>query len=120
MTGMAASLQVEGDPSLVPLSLQPTLYRIAQESLTNAKRHGNAENASVRLACTSEQVLLEICDDGAGTSKVVPGFGIVGMRERVTEQGGTLQVQGEEGEGFTVRVCFPLRQQTWRFGGERA
>jgi signal transduction histidine kinase len=120
MTGMASSLNVEGDPSLVPLSLQPTLYRIVQESLTNAKRHGNADNASVRLACTSEQVVLEICDDGAGASDVVPGFGIGGMRERVTEQGGTLQVHGEEGDGFTVRVSFPLHQQTWRFGGERA
>ena len=120
ISDMAACLHVQGHPGVIGQALQPALYRIVQESLTNAKRHGSAANASVKLTCTDEKVTLEICDDGIGTGEIAPGFGLINMRERVAEQGGTIQFASAAGQGFCVSVTFPLQQQTWRFGGRGA
>ncbi|MGB8955528.1 MAG: sensor histidine kinase, partial [Tumebacillaceae bacterium] len=120
MSDMAAHLHVQGHPGVIGQALQPALYRIVQESLTNAKRHGSAGNASVTLTCTDQKVTLEIGDDGIGSGEIAPGFGLINMRERVEEQGGTIQFASEAGRGFCVSVTFPLQQQTWRFGGRGA
>ena len=120
MSDMRTDLHLQGHPGVIGQSLQPALYRIVQESLTNAKRHGGAKNASVTLICGDEKVTLEICDDGTGAGEIAPGFGLINMRERVAEQGGTVQFSSQAGEGFCVSVTFPLQKQTWRFGGREA
>jgi signal transduction histidine kinase len=119
LSEMETELQVQGLPSRVPTTLEPALYRIIQESLTNAKRHGQAASARVFLECTAEEVRLEIVDDGLGSGDFAPGFGLMQMRERVSEQGGNLSFSSEKGKGFAVRVSFPLQEQTWRYGGGR-
>jgi signal transduction histidine kinase len=120
MTGLQTKLQLHGDPTGVTIALQLTIYRIVQESLTNAKRHGQAARAVVSLACSEQEVLLEIGDDGEGQDEVVPGFGLINMRERVQEQGGSVHFSSERGKGFRVQIRFPLQQQTWRYGGQLA
>lgn len=120
MTSLEATLVVQGDLTLIAESWHPAIYRIVQEALTNAKRHGDARSAQVLLSGTSEEVCLEIVDDGHGVASVQPGFGLINMQDRVTELGGTVLFTSEEGGGFRILVRFSLQQQVWRFGGTTA
>lgn len=117
MTGVQTELQAQGQFSAVPESLKPIIYRIVQESLTNAKRHGNASSAVVRIKSSEQEVLIVIEDDGQGVAEVVPGFGLINLRERVMELGGTVLFITQSGSGFRTEVCFPLKEQSWKFGG---
>jgi len=90
-------------------------YRIAQESLNNAIQHAQARNIVVRVRCDREGLALFITDDGVGFT-LPPGpdlltqaghFGLVGMQERATRLGGTLQVHTAPGEGTQVTVRLP-------------
>ncbi|KFN04513.1 sensor histidine kinase [Bacillus clarus] len=116
-TKVQVSFQLQGDPVTIPLSLQPTLLRIMQESLTNAKRHGKASLCEVSLVCSVEQVTLCISDNGIGVNEVSPGFGLLNMKERVEEHGGIIQFESEIERGFRLKVEFPLREKTWVIGG---
>jgi signal transduction histidine kinase len=117
MTGTQAILQVEGDLARISVTLQSTIYRIIQESLTNAKRHGDATEVCVELRIDQEEIRLDIADNGTGTNSIAPSFGLQGMRERVQEFGGSIQFVSETGCGFQVFVRFPLYQQVWKYGG---
>ncbi|MCW9134007.1 sensor histidine kinase [Bacillus paramycoides] len=116
-TKVQVSFQLQGDPVVIPLSLQPTLLRIMQESLTNAKRHGKASLCEVSLVCSVEQVKLCISDNGMGVNEVSPGFGLLNMKERVEEHGGIIQFESEIEKGFRLKIEFPLREKTWIIGG---
>ncbi|WP_157721747.1 sensor histidine kinase [Tumebacillus avium] len=120
LTGLEAQLQVQGHLNSVPETLKPTIYRVVQESLTNAKRHGDATSAVVTVRGTERDVRLTISDNGTGTAEVVPGFGLINLRERVMELGGTVLFASQQGSGFRTEVCFPLQEQTWKFGGREA
>ncbi|MFT4412873.1 sensor histidine kinase [Fredinandcohnia humi] len=117
MTGLEVNLVIEGEVSEIPTSIQPTITRIIQESLTNSKKHGLATKCGVTLSYSERAVMLEISDNGYGTGKIVPGFGLVNMRERVVEHGGSLQYKSEQGTGFVVKAEFPLTQLKWSSGG---
>ncbi len=116
-TKVQVSFQLQGDPVVIPLSLQPTLLRVMQESLTNAKRHGKASLCEVSLTCSAKQVKLCILDNGVGVNGVSPGFGLLNMRERVEEHGGTIQFESEIEKGFRLQIEFPLQEKTWLIGG---
>ena len=112
--GLQVQHQVIGEPvPLRPLA-SLNLYRIAQEALTNARKHaGNDAKVDVRLRYLPEAVELEVADDGAGRRRrpVRPGsggLGLVGMRERVGTDGGTLHVGPRREGGFLVRAQVPL------------
>ena len=109
-TKVQVSFQLQGDPVVIPLSLQPTLLRVMQESLTNAKRHGKA-NLEVSLTCSTKQVKLCISDNGMGVNEVSPGFGLLNMRERVEEHGGTIQFESEIEKAFGYRLNFHFRRK---------
>lgn len=120
LTGLETQLQVQGHLHNVPETLKPTIYRVVQESLTNAKRHGDATTAVVTVRGAERDVRLTISDNGTGTAEVVPGFGLINLRERVMELGGTVLFASQQGSGFRTEVCFPLQGQTWKFGGREA
>lgn len=110
--GMPTSLTVVGEPIELPELAQVNLFRIAQEALTNARRHGGADAAAdVRLRYDSDLVELEVANTGrgAGLGIVRPGLGIVGMRERAAASGGTIEIGPRGRGGFLVRVRVPLR-----------
>lgn len=117
VTNVQVTFQMQGDPAIIPLSLQPTILRTLQESLTNAKRHGRATVCNVSLCCLEENVTLTISDDGVGTSEVSPGFGLMNMKERVEEHGGAIHFESEKGNGFQLLVQFPIRERKWVIGG---
>ncbi len=108
--GLPTTLTVVGDPSEPSELAQVNLYRIAQEALTNARRHGGpGATAEVRVRYTADAVEIEIANTGAVRPGDRPGLGLVGMRERAGASGGTLAAGPRpRGDGFLVRARVPL------------
>jgi len=86
-----------------------TLLRCAQEIVTNAARHSDADNLWISVRCEGETLRIEARDDGRGSARADGGFGIRGMRERVLQAGGELRVASQPGRGFEVTALLPLR-----------
>lgn len=110
--GLPTTLTVVGDA--VPLSdvAQVNLYRVAQEALTNARRHGGTDaSADVRLRYAADAVELEITNTGRTPAPLRPGLGIVGMRERAAASGGTFEAMPRARGGFLVRLRIPLHER---------
>ncbi|MDN3311301.1 histidine kinase [Microbacterium oryzae] len=100
---------VIGEPVPVPDIVQVNLYRIAQEALTNARRHGGPEvRAEVRLRYLADAVELEVTNSGRVALGARPGLGQLGMRERAIASGGVLELHPREQGGYRVRVTVPL------------
>jgi signal transduction histidine kinase len=102
-----------GDPDRLPSEVEVTLYRIAQESLTNVLRHSQAHQASVVLYRTECDATLVVEDDGVGFDLADPrgnSLGLVGMNERATLLGGELSIQSSLGIGTTIRARMPLME----------
>ncbi|OHB81007.1 MAG: hypothetical protein A2W31_15370 [Planctomycetes bacterium RBG_16_64_10] len=106
-------VQVEADPvdPALPEIVAVTLFRIAQEALTNVLRHAQAHMVEVHLQTAAEETVLEIRDDGAAIAPEVAergdALGIIGMRERAVLVNGRLSISGVPGQGTTVRVRVP-------------
>lgn len=120
--GLEVAYQEVGTPARLSPLTSLNLYRIAQEALTNTRKHaGPSARADVRLRWLPGEVELEVSDDG-GTGRrasAAPGtgMGLVGMRERVAADGGTLEAGRLRRGGFLVRVRVPVAA---RDGGPRA
>lgn len=108
--GLPTAFRIVGDPIEVPETVQVNLYRIAQEALTNARRHGGAgARADVRLRYAEDAVELEIANTGRTVHEIAPGMGHVGMRERAAASGGSVELLPRSTGGFLVRARVPLR-----------
>ncbi len=92
--------------------IETALYRIVQEALTNAAKHGNAKRAVVEVYEDETNVRLSVRDDGAGfdPSMQAEGFGLLGMHERAQLLEGTLQVNSAPGGGTTIFASFPVQR----------
>jgi signal transduction histidine kinase len=112
--GMPTTFTVVGAPVPVTPVTQVNLYRIAQEALTNARRHGGAgATADVRLRYTDDRLVeLEVVNSGRTVAEPRPGLGQLGMRERATASGGTIEIGPRDRGGFRVRVAVPLEVST--------
>lgn len=110
--GMAVAFEVVGDPAPVAPLTSLAAYRIAQEALTNTRKHGGASaRTDVRLRWLIDAVEVEVSDDGTGARRGAAGssgLGLVGMRERVAALSGTLTAGPRERGGFLVRARLPL------------
>ena len=94
-------------------SIDLTVYRCIQESLTNAIRHADAKHVSIKIdhLKNGASLALTVVDDGRGMSEPAPsGFGTRGMKERVEGLGGRYSVESEPGCGTTVRIVIPLSE----------
>lgn len=89
--------------------LETGIYRIVQEALTNAVKHGNAKRAAVEVVEDEQAVHVSVRDDGNGfdPTAATDGFGLLGMRERVELLGGQLTIKSDPGMGTQVRVSVP-------------
>ncbi|MFF1529934.1 sensor histidine kinase [Cellulomonas sp. NPDC058312] len=118
--GLVAQFQVVGDPLRVPPLTSLNLYRICQEALTNVRKHaGTGARVDVRLRYAPDAVELEVANDAAAGRRVrmaSGGLGLVGMRERVAADGGTLETGARGRGGYLVRARVPLAP---RAGGAR-
>jgi signal transduction histidine kinase len=108
-----AGLQVRvarvGELADIPTGVGLVVFRIVQEALTNAMRHGRARSATVTLRREDGAIVAEIHDEGCGPGTTAhPGRGLTGMCERAAIYGGTVTAgPGDEG-GFNVRAVLPL------------
>lgn len=83
------------------------LLRCTQEIITNTVRHANAGKLWIGVRREQGQISIEARDDGDGVETILPGNGLRGMRERLQQYQGTLQVESHPGQGFRLRVCLP-------------
>ncbi|HEX4180001.1 MAG TPA: histidine kinase [Caulobacteraceae bacterium] len=113
---IAFDIRLVEDESLIDEAQKETIYRVVQESLNNAVRHGRPDRIEVAISQDSTgQTITRVSDNGAGKPKSSPrerwdqgGFGLIGMRERVAASGGLLSVdQGVSGQGWTVLARLP-------------
>lgn len=99
--------------------IEATVYRIVQESFTNIARHSNARHVSVVLERRDDHILLIVEDDGVGFDVEATlngpfserGLGLQGMQERVALAGGSLQIESRDGEGATIYVRVPVKDE---------
>jgi signal transduction histidine kinase len=124
-TGIQVDVQIPEEPQRIPRVLELTLFRVLQETMTNIHRHSKSKRAEVGYNVTAEAVSLCVCDFGIGIpteklsafsvdgSKV--GIGLAGMRERVREQGGMLDVKSGA-NGTTIVATFALVGQESKAG----
>jgi two-component system NarL family sensor kinase len=120
-SGVNVSMEIATHHERMPRSMETALFRVLQESLTNVHRHSKAAHVTVCFRHQFEKVILEIRDDGCGIegerlvrlreTSAETGVGLAGMRERMHELNGTLEMESE-GRGTTIRAVVPLRAGT--------
>ena len=107
------ALAIEVDEARLPLEVREAAYRVVQEGLSNAVRHGRPSQVTVALADRGAgELVVEVRDNGSAEPSGVrqaPGFGITGMRERVALAGGVLDI--ERGEGWSVVARLPTARK---------
>ena len=115
MSGIDISVDVPDGFARHPREIETTVFRIAQEALTNVHRHSGSRTASVQLNCDDRQLRVEVTDEGCrlpvAPSSFRPshlGVGITGMRERAEQLQGVFELESSPGHGTTVRVILPL------------
>ncbi|MFE2045431.1 sensor histidine kinase [Streptomyces sp. NPDC059477] len=109
LAGATVDLSVTADA--VSPAVGAATYRIVQEALTNAVRHGGRDDLTVRVRVSGDSGVLRVTvtDDGAGSGTGTPGYGLVGMRERARSVGGALGAGPlSGGRGFEVSAVLPL------------
>jgi signal transduction histidine kinase len=113
-SGVKVELKLTEITKRLPRQIELALFRVLQESLTNVHRHAKATSVEIEVVCTDDEVILNLHDDGKGIPRKVldgyhageaGGIGLAGMRERLAELGGTLQV--DSGPNGT-RICATL------------
>jgi signal transduction histidine kinase len=100
----------------LPARIEVTLFRIAQEALTNVIRHSKASRASVILLRRISEITMLVEDDGQGFNSAAQDrgdqcLGLMGMKERANLLGGRFVVESAPGEGTTIRVKIPLNEE---------
>jgi len=118
-SGITVSVDAPALPRL-PVDTETTLFRVVQEGLANIHRHSGSPEARISFVCHPEWVELEIADIGNGVSGPIPdeahyslGVGIPGMRVRVQQLGGSLELDSN-GNGTTLNVAVPVVKDTSR------
>lgn len=109
---LGVDYRMTGEQRRLEPAFELALYRIAQESINNARRHARAHQITLELAFTSDQVSLSIADDGVGFALPRPlsslsrngHFGLMGIQERTELIGAQLEIDSAEGRGTTIRV----------------
>jgi len=111
-SGTAVALELRALSAEAPLALKIGAFRALQETLSNATRHGQGIDVTVRAWVTDGQLHLEVSDGGPGFElserPLNGGLGIPGMQERTALVGGTFEIESTPGRGTTVRLSWPL------------
>ena len=109
-TGVLTHLIVDGEERELSADCQLTLYRVAQEALTNIRKHAYPDRVEVRLSYEPDGTRLVVTDHSSTSRRRPPGegtgYGLTGMRERAESVGGNL-IAGPTGDGFRVELRAP-------------
>lgn len=120
-TGICVKVDIESDDERLPIGMETALFRVLQEALTNVHRHSRASEVSVCFLHLLKKMVLEIRDNGRGIpaerldrlrkGSEQAGVGLAGMRERVNELKGTLEIESD-GHGTAMRAIVPYPPMT--------
>jgi two-component system NarL family sensor kinase len=111
---LETQFEATGGDRPLPLRVETGLYRIAQEAMTNVRRHANAKKVSIRLALTHDRVELIVEDDGRGfdiTRVPKARYGLIGLNERAKLLDGALTLESRPGRGTRLAVTVPLGKE---------
>jgi signal transduction histidine kinase len=116
-SGINVELVIENDIGRLPTEVETALFRVVQESLTNIHRHSACRKAVISLTKRQDAVVVTITDDGHGfslpptveeeNSMLLPGVGIEGMRQRLMQLGGQLEIESGS-QGTRVHAEVPV------------
>jgi signal transduction histidine kinase len=118
-SGILVDVKAPSDLDRLPREMETALFRVVQESLSNVHRHSGSKTACVQLSQTEQEIRLEVSDQGRGLvremlDRVIDekqlGVGIAGMRERLRQLGGQLEIRSSS-KGTTVIAVLPRRQE---------
>lgn len=107
-TGRKTDLLLQGRVGELPALHAEHIFRVCQEGITNAIRHGKASRINVILRFSSGGYEIYILDNGVGCEKIIKGYGISGMEERVGQLNGHIKYGSNENAGFTIHIAIPL------------
>ncbi len=118
-SSVKVAVELSPDIGRLPPNVEISIFRIVQECLTNVYRHSGSKTAQIKISHTPERLLsVRVCDEGKGMAgangaSTAPGsshgVGLSGMRERLRELGGTLEIQSSE-NGTTVIAAVPVNK----------
>ncbi|GAB6089945.1 sensor histidine kinase [Spirochaeta dissipatitropha] len=111
VTGTRVELQLGNLPQQLDADLSRTLYRIVQESLTNAIRHGKASLVQLHFWIHKDNLIINIHDNGIGSTEITKGIGLAGMEERVSRLQGSIEAGNAEEGGFRLHIRIPYGTQ---------
>lgn len=113
-TGLKVNVETHGEPQPLPGEVKTALFRIAQEALNNTIKYAHATHADVHLSFDGSSVSLKVVDDGVGFNvnrlgtSARPSWGLLGMRERASLLGGSLDIHSSKGDGTKIQVKIPV------------
>lgn len=122
-SGIKVHFQANRDDFDIAPDRAAALYRVAQEALTNVRKHASASHVQMQLFALADEITLEVQDDGQGfdpgSLQVTPGFGVNGMIERARGLGGWAEVSSSQAGGTTVMFSIPPLLSGGATGGAR-
>jgi signal transduction histidine kinase len=113
-SALQVSLEAASDLGRFKPEIEMTLFRIAQESLTNIHRHSESATAIIRVVQRSDEIVLEVADRGKGMPTSArgadrgPGIGLAGIEQRLTELKGRFSLESSPSQGVTIHVALPM------------
>src|SRR5436309_1262882 len=113
-TALHTTFSLRGKLRHLPLAWQENLLHIGQEALTNALKYAHPRNFETKLIFNTKELHLELRDDGDGfkVKERHDGFGLAGMRERVEQMGGKLNISSARGKGTEIAVILPYNLES--------
>jgi signal transduction histidine kinase len=110
-TGLKIAVSAGEEADNLPEEHTTCVYRMVQEALNNAARHGNARTVEVSVKRANDRVFFTVRDDGVGFDpNLVRGMGLLGMEERVRRLGGRLRIDSQLGRGTVVSAELPVAE----------
>ena len=110
-TGMRVKVAAEQVSDELPEEHKTCIYRVVQEALHNSARHASAQVVRVSVRQEPDRILLSVQDDGKGFDPQARGLGLLGIEERVTNLGGSCEIQSGPGQGTALQVVLPLARE---------
>lgn len=109
-TGIEIDLEINGNVYPLLPSIEIIIYRNIQEALTNAVRHGHANNIKIQLSYSKGELGVSVIDDGIGVDKIEKGYGLNGMEERMELVDGSISFSSEK--GFKISMLIPIKGES--------
>lgn len=104
ITDMNITFHSSGSIKNIVQPVQLSIFRVVQEFLTNAHKHGNANLTTINLHCDDEKLEIILKDNGSGADEIIEGVGLKSMKDRVEEHGGRISISSNIGRGFEVKI----------------